>query len=1111
MAPSKPVNHNIKSTTTVTDRDVREHHEAKADQSLMARITNVLQGRISKTSSSTPLAPRSSSSAIRTPNTAQRHRSIASSYSAASSLLASTYHRQPPPQQQAKPKPLRPLPALPKSTYSSPVQWQDTYPTATRLEEQNRHKARQDAALEQMVREEHQERQKFREWAKKTIFDQSVKKVSKGVSNAAADASEVVSSVAAAAAVAESPANFDHGSQQPAESVAKPTHEEAHVIEPQPAEPAFVQQAEAVQAREVPQAEQVEAAQVGAKNEEVAQYPPPPKTYHLKVSPVKRVKKTIIVSSSLPSTFPAGSRQVFQRALYSDGTTGWIKIQVIGNGAVEAEGVKALPEDRKRKCPFEDEFQSRKLRLTKSLGIQWAQKGEERQDDELSEQFETETRSQLDYARHIVGVLEAKLSEVGPEQGNFDEAEPGEVESGEVESGEIDSAEVEPTPVDVKGIDSAEAEADGNSPNTAEASNGDRHATKPNEVKPAEAHSAKSEPDEKSDEQEEEEEEEEAPITFSDRLYSFKGKPIIWVNQKKGMCGCGKRQGIYPHACFYQWFSEAARRRGHGGQATKSAHRTQKSTWAASVKQAAAAPANAPKGPRKQNGSGYYVAPRQAPESSRMAARRGQMESAAAPLDATIDELTQALKAQKQAARPATTGGGAHLPGSFGQDEVTANLISGHFEAEQVSGKQPPVKNRRGNRGERAAPEQDVQMRNALPASVPTGPRNRDNGRRRRDQFVPESSSAPVRGPVQHVQGPHPAAEDDDGDISMTDESTAPDRRRQRQNQRRQNRARSTEDKDGDVRMDDTSNIPTGPSRSAKRRGRGRPQNGDRYSNITMGDATPSDRPPLGPRDTNFSRSRHPTPQPQHRPQRNLDRIPRNAHDLEREENERRRMEANARRQDGTRGDGRPPRRDVAAREVNENDEVGFTIRGAAEERGVVMRDARRKSSKSGMRWRELASEAFTGRGRFDAAGLRDEISTCSTMASESHASSLIREECLIVSHRNTEESKPRKHKNHTPSHNICHSLGNLRSDGREDGCVENGSKTRNEARIERIVPVAFEEVAVSTTHHFPQSFDIPVARSCKRRKTTKKHNQHSDICWARGGSFGDEKKNKCR
>ncbi|KAM3420746.1 hypothetical protein BST61_g3994 [Cercospora zeina] len=939
-----PINHKTKSTAKVTDREVRKYREEKADQHLLNRFANVLQGRINKNSSSAPSAPRGSSSAIRTSATVQRHQAIVWSYSAASSFPAATQDDQPP-AQQAKSKTFRPLPAVPKISYSSPVQYQDPYPTATQLEQPMRHKASRDAELEAMYLEIQHETRRRREWTKQNVFNQ-----------VAEEASEVASNVAAAAG-AEPSAELEHGSQLPAESVAGPTQDEAHVIESHPAEPAIAHEAELVQAQEVPQAEQqVEEPQVGAKNEEeVTHYQPPPKSYTLKVKTFQRVKKVIIVSSSLPSTFPAGSRQVFQRVLYSNGTNEWGKVQVIGNGAVEAEGLAALPEDRKRKRPIQptaDEAEPRKLRLTKKARDQWA-KGE---DDALSRALAAE--SQVRY-------LMAKLREMV----EIHEVDSNEVAAGEAESGEIDSAEVEPTQVDFNEVDSVEAEANEGDQDAAESNEVEEVAS--SEAESSKVDSAEAEPDEEVheeevdeevDEGEEEEakeqgrEEEEETIVFYDNpqgdapvrqhqrpgdIRDIEGA----INRFTGKCNdCGKWMMHLPHLCYNRYPEVANEGRWAGRQAgihmntedhnedaagyedmplglrrekvppelrhapmltrKRDTHvqrepRTsidydptiEKMIWdpfleiwaygkdacsAAAPTVQATQSVNAPTGPRNQNGSGYYAAPMQAPESSRAAARRGQKalaattrseastqasqndiesdegrmgvsETNAAPAIAStgydgppldpIEALDRELQALKKAAQSNKIAPNVHHQGSLGRGNAMGNISSGRFEDEQMSGMQPRVKSKRNNRGEHAAPPQDVQMRDPLPASVPTGPRDRSN-KRRHHQPVPESPSAPLRGPTQRFPGPAPVAEDHEGDINMADEFAAPTRPARGQNQRFQNRARGPGDKDGDIKMADEPTARNERPRRPNTRVQGQSGAADRHGDISMIDTS---------------------------------------------------------------------------------------------------------------------------------------------------------------------------------------------------------------------------------------------------------------------------------
>lgn len=385
MARPNQTNYRTNSSAKPNEREVRAYRIEQADRILLERVANfrttLMQPRVGKRSSAAPYASRSSSSTTSTSNTIQHHASMTSSYSASTPQSSTQYH---PIQRQARRQQFRPLGGVLNTTYSSAAPLHGSASYLDKLERTAQHQARKDAESEAMFQENKQRREQEKKWQWDFVFSPEARRASEDASKAAA------------AKVAHASTNVEHGQQLPVESKrvssigAAP--QETHDTQDPPNEQVVAQEADHIQASEAQQAEQVEVGQVGDKNQEVAQCPPlsfPSK--------VKKVKKQIIVGSTLAATFPAVSRQVFQRVLYTDGTRAWVKVQVQGNGMVEAEAFEALPEVRKRPLLVDCELEeSRKRQLTAKHAFQCT--GDHQFADELPAEYRNEERNDIESA-----------------------------------------------------------------------------------------------------------------------------------------------------------------------------------------------------------------------------------------------------------------------------------------------------------------------------------------------------------------------------------------------------------------------------------------------------------------------------------------------------------------------------------------------------------------------------------------------------------------------------------------------------------------------------------------------------------------------------------------
>ncbi|GIZ44214.1 hypothetical protein CKM354_000741800 [Cercospora kikuchii] len=395
MARLNQTNYRTHSSVKPTEREVRAYRVEQADRILLERVANVrttlMQPRVGKRSSAAPYAPRSSSSTTSTSNAVQHHASTISSYSA-STFQSSTQYQ--PARRQARRQQFRPLGGVLNTTYSSAAHLRESKLYLDALERTAQHEARMNAESEAMFQENKQRREEWAEWTRNLYHSGAVRMASEKASTASV------------ASIAQSSVIVEHDQQLAAESegvnLTGLRPQETHGEQSPPSDQVVAQEADHIQASEAQQAEQVEFGQVGSKNEEVAQYPP--LSFPLKV---KKVKKQIIVGSTLAATFPAASRQVFQRVLYTDGTRVWIKVQVQGNGMVEAEALEALPQVRKRSLLVEDELEEpRKRQLTADHAFQIVETHIFA--DEMPAEYRNEERDEIDGS--VVHVGESKAA-----------------------------------------------------------------------------------------------------------------------------------------------------------------------------------------------------------------------------------------------------------------------------------------------------------------------------------------------------------------------------------------------------------------------------------------------------------------------------------------------------------------------------------------------------------------------------------------------------------------------------------------------------------------------------------------------------------------------------
>ncbi|PPJ59188.1 hypothetical protein CBER1_03073 [Cercospora berteroae] len=335
MARPNQANYRTNPSVKPTEREVRAYRVEQADRILLERVANVratlMQPRVGKRSSAAPYAPRSSSSTISTSKTIQHHASTTSSHNA-SMLQSSTQYQ--PIRRQARRQQFRPLGGVLNTTNSSPAHLHESTSYLDKLERTAQHQARKNAESEAMFQENKQRREEEKKWQWDFIFFPEARKASEDASKATA------------ANVSHASTNVERGQQLPAESEGVSSigaaPQESHDTQLQPNEQVVAQHAEHIQDYEAQQAEQVEAT-----------------------------KKQIIVGSTLAATFPGATRQVFQRVLYIDGTCAWIKVQVQGNGMVEAEALEAVPQVCKRPLLVERELEEpRKRQLTAKHAFQ---------------------------------------------------------------------------------------------------------------------------------------------------------------------------------------------------------------------------------------------------------------------------------------------------------------------------------------------------------------------------------------------------------------------------------------------------------------------------------------------------------------------------------------------------------------------------------------------------------------------------------------------------------------------------------------------------------------------------------------------------------------------
>ncbi|CAK1362964.1 hypothetical protein CB0940_04894 [Cercospora beticola] len=1003
MARSSQTSYRTNSSVKPTEREVRAYRVEQADRILLERVANVrstlMQPRVGKRSSAGPYAPRGSSSAIQTSNTAQNHASATSNYSASTFQSSTRYQST---RRQARRQQFRPLGGVHNSTYSLSAHLHESTSYLDKLERTAQHQARKNAESEAMFQENKQRREQEKKWQWDFVFSPEARRASED-------------SKAAAAKVAHASANVEHGQQLPAESKrvssigAAP--QETHDTQDPPNEQVFAQETDRIHANEAQQAEVVEAVQVGSMNEEVAQY-----SLLSFSSKVKKVKKQIIVGSALAATFPAVSRQVFQRVLYTDGTRAWIKVQVQGNGVVEAEAFEALPEVRKRPLLVEHELEEpRKRQLTAKHAFQCTE--EHKFADEMPVEFQREDLDQIDGS--VVPVEEGK--ETSPEE--LDEDEPAIVlfEEGKTTSEEVrDEAEVDV--VSLREVKTSSEEERGETglgivhveevkTISTEHRHGDASAIVPHEeAKGAsegehiEADAAGFHIEEREATSEEErrekeildvvssnegapQEEEEEMATVEDDHDPYRrqrmGQNKITsstkraTNQKGDCVDCGKRTYDQPHVCYNRHPKRASSGLLHSRQArihvdAKGAEKIHpgiepviplvgRGTFVSESAMAFARNVqlfDAASSKRTANGEAQQNAteddedlmdvgeinstPANAPTEPRSQSSGGHD----VPQREGSMDVVSTFEAFDEMLPPAATGLSARHQVYQGPDSGVGSLISDQDEDMVMSGTDAQVEEEEEEEVmsgvEHTAPQQDVQVRKSLFFAAPIGPRD-NNDSSHRHQLIQESLNAPSLGQEQYFRRPAHWPGDRDGDIDMIDDTPST-----RQAPARHGRSRpQAEDRYGNIDMPDASAAPSQLPRRQNNRARDHRQFvGDRqfvdrqYNAIMSHTRTAPNRQPLRMRDTNFSDSGRRGAHQHYRPQRSLSTTPSTQHNLYREDYARQRMAADAQRRAGARGADRPPRRNATPSRTNEND-IGLRIRGAAKMRGESMRDGR--------------------------------------------------------------------------------------------------------------------------------------------------------------------------